>query len=167
MCLIELGYDLCDRVATLPVDATAEQVETAVMTFPTVVACDVVVADNVPGRLLNRAYPRQWAIRMTRTGVAGLGVERCTSPLYIDWDPGACPVTAADLFLNHYTWYWPSGLPKPADLGNPPRWSACTERAMPRYLRASQSSLCVLRLSRVSMSCDRFTGMRLPLISRF
>jgi len=119
MCLIELGYDLCDRVATLPVDATAEQVENAVMTFPTVVACDVVVADNVPGRLLNRAYPRQWAIRMTRTGVAGLGVERCTSPLYIDWDPGACPVTAADLFLNHYTWYWPSGLPKPADLGEP------------------------------------------------
>ena len=107
------------RVATLPVNATAQQVKDAVLTFPTVVGCDVVSADNAPGRLLNRGYPRQWAIRMTRTGVAGLGVERCTSPLYIDWDPGACPMSAADLFLNHYKWYWPSGLPKPADLGEP------------------------------------------------
>lgn len=107
------------RAATLPVNATAQQVKDAVLTFPTVVGCDVVSADNAPGRLLNRGYPRQWAIRMTRTGVAGLGVERCTSPLYVDWDPGACPTFVPDLFLNHYTWYWPSGLPKPADLGEP------------------------------------------------
>lgn len=107
-------------MTTLSVESSAQQIEDAVKsTFPTVVGCDVVSADNIPGRLLNRAYPRQWAVRMTRMGVVGLGVERCLNPLYIDWDPTACPGTAPDLFLNHYKWYWPSGLPKPADLSEP------------------------------------------------
>jgi len=102
---------------TLPVDASSQQVEDAVASFPSVNVVDVISANNLPGRLLDRDYPVQWAIRMTRMGVAGLGVERCTSPLYIDWDPAACPGVAADLFLNHYKWYFPSGLPQPADLG--------------------------------------------------
>ena len=38
MCLIELGYDLCDRVATLPVDATAEQVNTYTLSILAIVS---------------------------------------------------------------------------------------------------------------------------------
>ena len=70
----------------------------------------------MPGRLLNRVYPIQWAVRMQRPGLQGLGSERCTMPSYIDWDPEACPETAPDLFLAYYPWYWPTILPKPADL---------------------------------------------------
>ena len=49
---------------SLPLDATEQQVEEMVVTnFPTVSACSVLVAKNVPGRYLNYAYPLQWVLR--------------------------------------------------------------------------------------------------------
>jgi hypothetical protein len=49
---------------SVPLDATEQQVEEIVLTtFPTVQACSVLVAKNVPGRYLNYDYPMQWAIR--------------------------------------------------------------------------------------------------------
>jgi hypothetical protein len=76
----------------------------------------VTQADGLPGPFLNRDYPRQWAIKLQRQHSIGKGKERCTNPLYVDWDPTACPKSAPDLFLAYFPYYWPSELPKPADL---------------------------------------------------
>ena len=90
--------------------------------------------------------------RMTRKGLVGLGIERCTSPLYIDWDPSACPTTAPDLFLNHFIWYWPEGLPKPDDLGD----AAALERL--------QSS-CDSEVSWLEAGCLKFFEQLVVLLS--
>lgn len=78
-------------------------------------------------------------IRFSRLEAAGSGIDRCTNPLYVDWAPDACPAAANDLFLAHYPWYWPAGLPKPGDLGEPHRKVAllkqCFLEAQSRNLR--------------------------------
>lgn len=62
-------------------DADADTVRSALVeAAPSLLNVDVFVVDDVPGPLLNRIYPRQWALRFSRTAVPGLGVERCTDP---------------------------------------------------------------------------------------
>jgi hypothetical protein len=102
----------------LSLNATATEVQSAVIeAFPDVLSASVFALDDQPGRLLDRSYPRQWLVKLERQGIAGASVDRCTNPLYVDWDPLACPSKAADLFLHHYPWYWPVRLPRPTDLG--------------------------------------------------
>jgi len=102
----------------IDVAATSYDVKNAIMAanFDSIIDIEVCAADNMPGTFLNAKYSRQWELRMQRAGVEGLSLDRCTSPLYVDWDPNACPQSAADLFLHHYWWYWPVLLPEPADL---------------------------------------------------
>eukprot|EP00961_Rhodomonas_salina_P302103 3940726-Rhodomonas_salina.5 len=124
----------------LPANASEDLVRQEIKdSFPWLSNIDVIGATNLPGRFLNRAYPQQWAIRFSRQGVAGLGVDRCTNPLYVDWDPAACPSIAADLFLSHYPWYWPTRIPKPADQGTADAQEAlqalCDQEAIARNLR--------------------------------
>ena len=102
----------------LPVDASAGQVEQAIKSaFPHLLSASVFTVDLLSGQFQDRLYPRQWMIKIERPDIVAAGIERCTSPLYIDWDPDACPTTAPDLFLHHFPWYWPVGLPKPQDIG--------------------------------------------------
>ncbi len=89
----------------LSINATEASVHRAVTdAWPSIRSVEVITADNANGMLINRAYPRQWAIRMRRKGVPGLGRSRCTNPTYIDWDPSVCPDSAADVFLAHFPW---------------------------------------------------------------
>jgi hypothetical protein len=91
-------------------------IQGAIHSWDDVVSVDVTQADDLPGPFLNRDYPRQWAIKLLRQYAIGKGKERCTNPLYVDWDPTACPKSAPDLFLAYFPHHWPSELPKPADL---------------------------------------------------
>ena len=104
--------------AQLDVDASAEDVKNAILaaSFPGVLDVAVYAADDVPGKFINKKYARQYEVMLSRRDVPGLSLDRCTSPLYVDWDPAACPSVASDLFMHHYWWYWPPLLPKPADL---------------------------------------------------
>ena len=72
--------------------------------FPHAQNLHVAIFDAAPGQFINRFYPRQWEISFSRLDVAGAGIDRCTDPLFVDWDPDACPDAAADLFLHHYPW---------------------------------------------------------------
>ena len=81
-----------------------------------VLSVDVTQGDNIPGPFINRDYPRQWAIKLQRQHALGNGKERCTNPLYVDWDPTACPTSAPDLFLAYFPYYWPALMPRPTDL---------------------------------------------------
>ena len=107
---------------SLQLNASEADVSAAIMErvglWSDVLSVDVIQADNVAGKFLNRFYPRQWVVRLQRWNAAGLGKTRCTDPQYIDWDPSACPTNASDLFLSYFPFYWPSLLPKPADLGS-------------------------------------------------
>lgn len=102
----------------LDVGASAQAVKDAILaaSFEGVLDVEVAAADDLPGKFVNKKYSRQWEVRLTRNDIPGLSLDRCTSPLYIDWDPDACPSVAPDLFMHHYWWYWPPLLPKPADL---------------------------------------------------
>jgi hypothetical protein len=102
----------------LSLNASATEVQSAVIeAFPDVLSASVFALDDKPGRMLDRSYPRQWLVKLERQGIAGASVDCCTNPLYVDWDPLACPSRAADLFLHHHPWYWPEALPRPTDLG--------------------------------------------------
>ena len=104
--------------AALPLNATDDDVRNAVLSaFPDVKSATVFAVGKLPGQLIDREYPWQWAVKLVRQDLAGASRNRCINPLYVDWDPAACPQAAPDLFLNFYPWYWPSALPKPADLG--------------------------------------------------
>lgn len=74
--------------------------------------------------------------------MAGPGLERCTDPRYVDWDPEACPTAAADVFLSFHNYYWPVAVPKPADLGTPERQDrylrACAEEARSLNFRPAE-----------------------------
>ena len=127
----------------LSLDASAIQVQQAVTAaFPDVLSASVYALDDHPGHFLDRSYPRQWVVKLERHGVVGNSIERCTNPLYVDWDPLACPVVAPDLFLHHYPWYWPVSLPKPSDLGQDTKKSelqvACDAEARASQLRPVQ-----------------------------
>lgn len=112
---LKLGGRVSQR---LSLNATEEEVRQVVSSaFPEVLDVAVIAAENMPGKLLDRVYPRQWAIKLQRQNLAGASRDRCVNPLYVDWDPTACPASAANLFLNYYPWYFPSQLPKPGDLG--------------------------------------------------
>ena len=112
---LQLGEKLTED---LPLNATGPQIQLAIIkAFPDVISTTVYTVDHAPGRLLDRVYPRQWVVKMERHGVAGKSIQRCTDPGFVDWDPTACPSVASNLFLHHYPWYWPGGLPRPTDLG--------------------------------------------------
>lgn len=121
--------------APMPLNVTEDEVKSAVKaSFSELASVTVASADDAPGPLANRFYPRQWVVSFLRPGVAGPGIERCTDPRYIDWDPAVCPDVAGDLFLAFYDYYWPSGLSRPGDLGTPERKGrflrACAQEAM-------------------------------------
>jgi hypothetical protein len=84
-----------------------------------IASVEVIRVENLPGKLLDRAYPQQWAIRLGRfNSLHSQGLERCTNPLYVDWDPSSCPVVASDLYLAFSPHFWPRFLPTPSDLGS-------------------------------------------------
>jgi hypothetical protein len=141
------------------------EVEQAILTaFPDVLSAAVIAVQNKPGRLLDRTYPRQWTIKIVRQEVAGIGKDRCTNPLYVDWDPTACPHTAADLFLNFYPWYYPALLPTPADLGTnemkTQMLEKCLQEARSNGLR---SGACQARIPSESLPiCGEGSGINPP-----
>ena len=105
------------------VRASAEEVEQDLRdrAFPSIDGIKVTSGDMQPGWKMNREYPRQWNLRLSRSGVIGLSAHRCTSPLFMDWSPESCPETAPDLYLNIHYYFWPALLPRPADLGEEQR----------------------------------------------
>ena len=159
---MRLGGVLSEHV---PLNATAAEVEQAVKSaFPDVLSASVFALDDHPGKLLDRAYPRQWVVKLERQDVAGASVDRCTSPLYVDWDPLACPSVAPDLFLHHYPWYWPASLPRPSDLGQD-SIKADVQRACDAEARALQlrPSLCQARIPLEALPiCGQGSGINPP-----
>ncbi len=110
------------QTSWLPLTASADQVQIAMMDklplWTGIKSVDVIRADDFPGPFLNRFYPRQWIVRTQRSATEASTRSRCLNPQYIDWDPSACPDTAAKLYLTYFPYYWPSLLPKPGDLGD-------------------------------------------------
>jgi hypothetical protein len=107
----------------LALNAPENTVEQALKdAFPEVEDVDVITIPDAPGMLSPaRAYPWHWVLRFSRPGVAGSGAQRCIDPRYVDWDPEACPSTAADVFLSFFPYYWPVMLEQPADVASPER----------------------------------------------
>jgi hypothetical protein len=106
----------------LPLTASADQVQIAMMDklplWSGMKSIDVIRADDFSGPVLNRFYPLQWVVRTQRSSTEASTRNRCLNPQYIDWDPSACPETAAQLYLAYFPYYWPSLLPKPGDLSD-------------------------------------------------
>jgi len=157
-----VGGQVTEEVA---LNGTAAQVEQAITSaFSDVLSASVFALDNHPGNLLDRSYSRQWVVKLERQGVVGATKDRCTSPLYIDWDPLACPSVAADLFLHHYPWYWPVSLPRPADLGQDAikarLQQACDAEARANQLRPD-SCQALVPLESLPM-CGEGSGIHAP-----
>ena len=162
---LALGGVLTRRLA---LNASELDVEAAIAErvgqWKDVVTAEVIQVDNAPGAYLNRFYPRQWVIRLQRWNAAGKGQERCTNPTYIDWDPSSCPTYASDLYLSYYSYYWPSLLPKPDNLGSLTSQqafqTACDSEA--RSLKLTVTSCQALRPSEVLPYCGIGSGVQPP-----
>ncbi len=148
------------------VRASAEEVEEDLQhkDFASIRSLKVMLGDQQPGWKKNRVYPRQWILRLIRHGVVGLSAHRCTSPLYMDWNPDACPETAADLYLNIHYYYWPALLPRPADLGEEQRTqrlqARCNSEARGRGLEPGFCQALMIR--ETAPICGRGSGINPP-----
>lgn len=154
------------KTKTFDVDASAAEVETELKTIvlPSVHGLTVLSTDYQPGWKKNRDYARQWILRLTRSGVVGLNADRCTSPLYMDWNPSACPETAADLWLNIHYYFWPALLPRPADLGEDQRsqrlQARCDSEAQTRGLKPGFCQVPMIR--ETAPICGQGSGISPP-----
>jgi hypothetical protein len=155
-----IGFDDVDT-KWLPLTASADQVQIAMMEklplWAGIKSIDVFRADDFSGPFLNRFYPRQWIVRTQRSTSEALTRNRCLNPQYIDWDPSACPETAANLYLAYFPYFWPSLLPKPGDLGGK------------QYLNSLQETcnLEAVSLGLVPYTCEaRLLAETLPICDR-
>ncbi len=153
------------QTAPIALNATESAVKQALETaFPELEQLSVVAVADAPGAFSSKTYPWQWMARFSRPGVVALGPQRCVHPLYVDWDPDACPATAADLFLSFYYWYWPESLQRPADLASTQRQeqllAKCSVEAVKNMLQPATCHALV-PLETLPM-CDVGSGINPP-----